>query len=509
MPELNTPFTLTPSQENALNKMRHFITDSSDRCFVLRGYAGTGKTTIMRFLLDFIDKENEPIEDYENQYEVQLLSTTGRAAKILSNYTGRAARTIHSMIYNFTGFNKDLSDIDEKKATPDETGQLFICWDPTSVDENQQGKIIYIIDESSMISDTETKRVIQSKFGSGKLLSELLYFDTRPTSKFIFVGDPCQLPPIEGTSSPALDPDYLRSVHHQGVQEAMLTEVMRQQDGNRLTIAASNIRTQWKNAPEDKSFYVNKKQLWGMLPLRIYANKEILFFEKKEDMINDYSNNIKLNGYNDSVFICNSNTQCAEISSQLRKEYGFKKILEKGDLLMVTQNQIITGLMNGDFVEVVNVSNSTESTFIDNPKGYAYRTELGFREVTVKELFTGKEYTTMLLEHTLNANIDERLQTGLYLDFIIRMRRKGITQKKYKEFKRALETDPYLNALRCSYGYAVTCHKAQGGEWRKVYIDFGRRNFFLNPTKESYQWLYTALTRAKQQACFVSDFYFK
>lgn len=177
---------------------------------------------------------------------------------------------------------------------------------------------------------------------------------------------------------------------------------------------------------------------------------------------------------------------------------------------MVVQNQMTTGLLNGDMVEVVSVGSQREKTMrnITNMKGF--RTDLVFREITVKELFTQKEYTTLILETTLTnkqCNLDSRQQSGLFLDFILRMKDKGITEKESKkQFDMEMQRDPYLNALRCSYGYAITGHKAQGGEWDSVYIQLPR-NITLNPIKNNYQWFYTALTRAKSTVHLCKDFF--
>ena len=175
---------------------------------------------------------------------------------------------------------------------------------------------------------------------------------------------------------------------------------------------------------------------------------------------------------------------------------------------MVIQNQQTTGLMNGDMVEVLSINNDYHQTLQVNNKYHSY-TNLRFLEVIVRELFSKVEKTTLLLVNTLeqNCNLDSDQQTGLFIDFALRMKRQGITQKKNIEaFTKALSIDPYLNALRCSYGYAVTCHKAQGGEWNDVFIDMPG-NMTLCPTKEKFQWIYTAITRAKENAHFVNAWY--
>lgn len=500
---MTTPtITLTPSQENALKKMKDFIESPSDRCFILTGYAGTGKTTLMRFFINHLDKK---------QKKFILLSTTGRAAKILANYTRKTANTIHSMIYSYKGLNQDLSDIKEEEENVDSVGQLYINFTPTHINDIEEKKpIIYIIDEASMISDTPNSNITQAKFGSGKLLTELLNYDSRPKSKFIFVGDPCQLPPVEGKISLALDVNYIANTFSCGVKNATLTQVMRQKNGNTIIHAAEKIRQLWQNAPLDASVYGYNNRVWGMLPFSSFP--DIHLYRDLNEMIEEHISTIKQHGYNESVFICQSNKLANQISQNVRKQLNFNNILQSGDLLMVQQNQFTTGLMNGDMVEVVSCSPTRTKTIrYKNYKGF--RSELFFKEITVRELFTQKIYTTLVIETILtsgNNNLDSYQQTGLFLDFVLRMKAKNITQKKEPEiFYKAMQEDPFLNALRCSYGYAVTCHKAQGGEWNKVFVAFSRRNNFLNPTKEIYQWIYTAITRAKHKVGFINDFYFR
>lgn len=179
---------LTKSQSNVLTKILEFVNHPQDRVFILKGYAGTGKTTLMRFLIAKLNEQNK-------QY--QLLASTGRAAKVLANLSGQNGNTstIHSMVYSFNGLNKEYDEKEEIVA--DANGQLFLVFEPAKLDVDNNPETIYIIDEASMVADVATRDITQAKFGTGRLLKELLEYDTRPRSKYIFVGDPCQLPPIE------------------------------------------------------------------------------------------------------------------------------------------------------------------------------------------------------------------------------------------------------------------------------------------------------------------------
>ena len=490
MQKTDTPkIKLTTSQENVLKQILDFVNNSNDRVFILKGFAGTGKTTLMRYLIKALSEEGK---------HYRLLASTGRAAKVLANLaeSNGQTSTIHSMVYSFNGLNKEFSEKEEPIA--DKNGQLFLVFELSKIDENTNPETVYIIDEASMVSDVTTSDITQAKFGEGRLLKELLDYDTRPGSKFIFVGDPCQLPPIEQYYSPALMKEYFSQQFGITAQEARLTEIMRQKDVCGIVDASKQIRRLYNAAPEDISAYGSQK-LWGFLPFR--RNKDIHLHPNIESMLNDYVVKVKASGLNSAVCICRSNKACCQLSATIRQKLGYKDSrIQVGDLLMVIQNNMSTGLMNGDMVTVEKMDAHTTT-----------RAQLTFRQVKVRELFTGKTYTTLLIEEIAyqgRLNLDNRQQQALFIDFILRMREKGITQKHRKAFYDAMLKDPYLNALRCVFGYAITCHKSQGGEWDEVFVHVPR-NITLNPTKETYQWIYTSMTRARKALHIIDDFYIK
>ena len=475
---MNKEIKLTDSQQRILDQLMLFVDSSDQRVFILNGFAGTGKTTLMRFFVDRLKDINRPY---------QLLAPTGRAAKVLINLSGSGAETIHSLIYKFSSLNKDLSSFDNKDLTVEKTGQLFLSFLPATLDEESTKPTVYIVDEASMVSDFEQKNITQASFGSGKLLTELLNYDKRPQSKFVFIGDPCQLPPVEGSFSPALMPLYFTKNYGIDSIEHSLTEILRQSGDSDLIATSHLIRQRYATAPADESWY-GGQNMWGRIPLR--NCKDLVLHYDLNDMVDNYIGHIKQNGYNDAIFIAQSNRKSNQLSTTIRRKLGFGASLQKGDLLMVVQNNYPTGLMNGDMVEVLSVG--------------ARRTkmaDLDFFTVSVKELFTDRKYETLLLESMLNqdsVNLSSEQQTRLFINFVMRCKERRIDMKRNKEaFNIALRMDPYLNALRCSYGYAVTCHKAQGGEWNQVYIDFG--NMACQPTKAKYQWIYTAITRARHK----------
>ena len=483
----DTNITLKPSQQKAFDQIRAFIQDPKQRVFILKGYAGTGKTTLMRFLVQHLQQIKKPYE---------LLAPTGRAAKVLSDLAidnrfddnAQAGRTIHSLIFRYNGFNREISD--EEIKNNQATGQLSLVFDVVELDENTK-PTVYIVDEASMISDSPAQIITQAQFGSGQLLSELLNYDKRPESKYIFVGDPCQLPPVGDDLSPALSEQSFTPL----ALSASLTEIMRQAEGNDLIRASKQIRSLIPSAPDNEQTYGNRK-LWTKYPLRRCHNVQL--HPDINDMVNHYVNNIKQNGYNNSIFVCQTNKQASQLSIQVRHMLGYQGDLPvQGDLLLVIQNNNLTGLVNGDMVEVTSISTRILK-----------RSGLRFTPIRVKETISDREFSLLILLDTLNSstlNLNTDQQTALFIDFCKRMNEQGITPKKNKEkFKEHLRTDPYLNALRCTYGYAVTCHKAQGGEWSHVYLN-PMRNIGLNPTKQKYRWMYTAVTRAKETLHLVDD----
>ena len=480
---------LTTSQENVLKQLLAFVNNSTNSVFILKGYAGTGKTTLMRYLIQELERI---------QKDYRLLASTGRAAKVLANLSNRngSTSTIHAMVYSFNGLSKEYDEKEEPVV--DKDGQLFLVFEPTKLDEREVPETIYIIDEASMVSDVVTKNITQAKFGEGRLLKELLDYDKRPESKFIFVGDPCQLPPIEEYYSPALMKDYFQETFRMNAQDAQLTEIMRQKGTCDIIDASKLIRGLYNQAPNYISVY-GSQRLWGFLPFRQY--KDIQLHPNLESMIDDYVRKVKSDGLNSAICICRSNNACSKLSATIREKLGFAHgRIQVGDLLMVIQNNIPTGLMNGDMITIEELGPVTQT-----------RAGLTFREVTVKELFTQKSVKTLIIEEIVNQsrlNLDSAQQQALFIDFIIRMRDIGITQKESRRFNHAMFNDPYLNALRCVYGYAVTCHKSQGGEWEDVYVHVPR-NITLNPIKETYQWIYTSMTRAKNTLHMVDDFFIR
>lgn len=472
----NKDVTLTNNQKHVFENFKLFIQENSQKVFILNGYAGTGKTTLIRYFI-------HEIKDKDLNY--RLMASTGRAAKILTNATGITATTVHKIIYSLKGFNRDIEEIarQEDETGVDKTGQLFLNFELIPVKSGSK-PCIYIVDEASMISDVEDKNPTQAMFGDGKLLSNLLEYD--PDGKFVFVGDECQLPPVWQDISPALSPAYFKTEFNIDALEFKLTQIVRQQADNTIILAAQRIRELYADPPDVK---------WGKLPLANY--KHIKLHGDIISMINSYLSMIAGREYNNATFISPTNGKCCESNKLIRKSLGLSQNLQTGDLLLVTQNNSISGLLNGDLVVVEQIKN------VRYQKG-----GLSFLQVEVRELATGRRVSQLLIEDILYSrmtNLTQAEQKALFVDFYRRMKDKGINQKD-PLFKERLSDDIYLNALRCVFGYTLTCHKAQGGEWNEVFVDIPR-NLTLNAQAAAYQWIYTAVTRAKEQLHAVNDFY--
>lgn len=466
---------LTPHQQHAFNRMVEFIRNKSLQVFILKGYAGTGKTTMMKCLIEELGRRNLPCT---------LLASTGRAAKILANITERKAETVHSLIYTYKDLNQNMNELVNKRNTSgkDDGSQLLLQFSQEII--NTDLEIYYLIDESSMIPDKEDKMATQAVFGSGRLLKDLLQYNRK--GKFVFIGDTCQLPPITQRISPALSVKYFKEAFNMDAEEVELTEVMRQAKGNDIVHSAQKVRHLYTNPQPWR---------WAKFPFRNYRNIHIL--ESQTELINQYITRVKNKGYENATLIGYSNKQCDMLTQILRPSFGIHSPkLSVGDLLLVTQNNYISGLMNGDQVIVKEVMIQER------------RAGLTFLKVCVEELVTKKTYTQLLIAEILyhnQTNLSQEQQKELLIDFYIRMTEKGFKQGDCW-FNEMMMHDPYLNALRTVFGYALTCHKAQGGEWEHVYLDIPR-NLPSIEKPYVYQWIYTAMTRASKELYVVNDFW--
>lgn len=454
---------LSTDQLQAFEKIQKFITNDTHDVFLLKGYAGTGKTTLVRFVIEWLK---------EKKVSFRLMATTGRAANVLKNKTGYDATTVHSEIYYFDKVDGQSSSSEEYFFS-DPHGQLILNFDVRS---NDNEDMIYIVDEASMISNEPTIENTTARFGTGNLLADFMKYCKG--NKIIFVGDPCQLPPVSDTiHSPALDKEYLSSNFRVKVQETELTEIKRQANNSEILSLA---------APFRKKITANFYEQW--FKINDPVGSQVSLFASQEDMIRQFTSIYQQHGPEHAIILCNSNTQCNQINDQVRKVlFPGQTKLQVGDLLIVTQNSYTTRLYNGDQVVVESIGETER------------RMNFHFTHVQVRSLFNNRLYDTLLIENLLYNNLGNLTPDevkSLMIDFTYRMKNKGIKFNS-EEYKNAMLSDPYLNALRAKFGYGLTVHKAQGGEWPVVFLMISK-SIYYQERPYVYRWLYTAITRASE-----------
>jgi hypothetical protein len=389
---------------------------------------------------------------------------------------------VHSLIYKYNNLNVQLSEIEElqHKKADDDSGPVLLKF--AIKKEPDLGKNVYLIDEASMLGIKNDSSSSFGLFGSGNLIEDLILRD--PTSKFLFIGDPCQLPPINLTHSPALDKSYLEETFKRPVWQYELKTVVRQERENGILGVATNLRLLVEKPP-NLSF--------PKLPVKGFPNIHLLADEK--ELLDSYYEKIKEGRENECILICHTNRRCQTSNQYLREKLFVKpNRLMKGDRYLVTQNNLVTGLQNGDMVKLLGVG------------GYEVRCGLTFRQAELEGLESKVKYDALIIEDLLSlpqANITEMQQKLLLIDFCKRMKTYQIYQDT-EEFNFAMTKDPYLNALKVNYGWALTCHKAQGGEWEEVFLLQDGKIYYL-PSPQIYKWWYTAVTRASKELYLINN----
>ena len=445
----NFPYQPTPEQENAIKLLSQFLcSPKADVTFLLRGYAGTGKTSLVGALvrtLDFLKQK------------VVLLAPTGRAAKVFSAYAGHPAFTIHKKIYR-------------ERAYSGEGGNF-------TLNDNLTTHTLYIVDEASMISN---EGLSGAMFGTGRLLDDLVQFVySGQGCRLLLMGDTAQLPPVGEELSPALYADALRGYGLE-VVETDLTQVVRQEQQSGILWNATALRR------------LIAEEEWGVLPkIRVSGFPDVKLLPGNE-LIDTLSACYDRDGTDETIVVCRSNKRANIYNNGIRAQILWREEeLESGDLLMVAKNNYywtekeknLDFIANGETAVVRRVRRTAEMC--------------GFRFADVLLSFPNwqdAELEVRLLLDTLHSDApalsreeSERLfQTVLedYADIPLKRDR----MKKMK-------ADPYYNALQVKYAYAVTCHKAQGGQWKNVFLDQGYMSEeYLTP--DYFRWLYTAFTRA-------------
>lgn len=461
---------LTEKQNEVFEKIKSFI-DSDSSVFILRGYAGTGKTTMVKVIADYIAA----------RCNVTLMAPTGRAARILKQKTGYDASTIHRAIYEKACL--------KTKATQDIADSEFKLVFPISQSDKKEKNVV-IVDEASMVCSRKVEHEL-FVFGTDNLMDDLLTF-IRPNfgGKVIFVGDPAQLPPVGESVSNALNISYFQSKGLK-VIETELTEVLRQKNDSIILKNAMMIRDLLKKEKRNNLIFEEKAGDVETIP--------------SEDFLEKYISYRRESGKNDSVVICYSNKSASRYNREIRTAlYGQDESLRENDILMIIQNNYRLNRMNGELVPVLSVGSRIQQSApvyvqLGGVKQRVIIT-LNFIQVTVTD-GDGNPMYCMLLEDLLTSDkptlsIEEN--RALYINFC--MRHPNLKQGS-EAFVKALVEDDFFNAIRAKYGYAVTGHKCQGGEWGKVFVDyFGRTGLDV----DSLRWAYTATTRA-QKTLYVSN----
>jgi len=477
---------LNPSQQLAIQAIRAFL-NSTTPVFLLLGSAGTGKTTLVSHIIRMLDQEHRPF---------QVIAPTGRAARILGQKAGAPASTIHGCIYALP----NVEVIETAVSRNDPGMRLFF---PKKHDDPLE--TIFIVDESSMVGDKESKGDFL-QFGSGRLLADLIEFarlgrigrSTDRGAKIIFVGDPAQLPPVGETLSPALSEIYLKDTFDLGSEKFELLEVMRQQAGSAVLDQATLLR----DAITNKIYNTFNISPTGdeIVAASISAGVSVV-----EEAYRSATS---------SVLITYSNAQALKLNQSVRHRLWGDECADprKGDLLLINKNSAKTGLSNGDLVKIrdvagdperrchkLKVKDLTDGTVHDEVVALIFRrATIVYREADGSV----RSIDCQLLENLLHSGereLESLEQRALLVDF---RKRHPHLRPKTAEFTVAIRDDPYFNALHVKYGYAMTCHKAQGGEWPTAVVDFGGYPYTRSET--FYRWAYTAITRAKAKLITIS-----
>ena len=452
------PFEPNTEQSSALNILADFLTSPEQNSILLfKGYAGTGKTTMLGATVKMMDMLHQ---------KVILLAPTGRAAKVFAEYAGHPACTIHKKIY--------------RPASPTLNSQLStLNYNASPVSPNLHKDTLFIVDEASMISNECIDKPI---FGSGYLLDDLIqYVYSGYNCRLILMGDVAQLPPVSLTESPALSAEYLKRYHLQ-VTEIGLTQVVRQQEDSGILFNATSIRNALNNG-NTNIFPSIKKDHYADI-LKISGN----------DLIEELSSAYSRDGIDNTIIICRSNKNANIYNNGVRNRILYREEeLSSGDRLMIVKNNYYWGkghadidfIANGEIVQVLRVRHTEEV--------YGFR----FCNVKVRFIDYDLEMEFKILLDTLHSESPalskesgDRL-FALIADEYADVRSKSDRLKKIKD-------DPYFNAIQVKYAYAITCHKAQGGQWNNVFLDIGYVTDDMMG-EEFYRWLYTAVTRATKR----------
>ena len=433
------------------------VSRDESKAFILRGYAGTGKTSVISALIRAMEGLKQPCV---------LLAPTGRAAKVLSRYSGAQAYTIHKKIYR--------------------QNQLGI--EAFSLSDNLHKNTLFIVDEASMLSGNRDNGV----FGSGCLLDDLVrYVYNGKGCSLLLLGDDAQLPPVGSISSPALDADYMADNYRLSVVSYQLTQVARQALDSGILSEATSIREGvWSRITTRKS----------RDSLVIHPNGRDIIRLQGEEVIERLEDSWKEVGAEETLIIARSNKMTNLYNQGVRARVLWKEDeLSNGDRVMVSKNNYfwtkdykdLEFLANGDMLEINRLTGVHEL--------YGFH----FAKASLRSVDYNWEIEAIVWLDTLTTESPEA-NYALQKELFSRIAEDYPEIRNRKELVKKIYESPYYNALQIRYAYCVTCHKAQGGQWKHVYIDSGLEDEWIRGLEESekieYQrWLYTAITRATEK----------
>mgnify|MGYP001176248248 FL=1 len=448
---LHFPFNITKEQESCINNIADFVSAIGNRSiFILKGYAGTGKTTIVSNLVKAL-----PIIGKQSV----LMAPTGRAAKIFSKYANKLSSTIHKKIY---------------WIKVSKTGKTVI-----KLKENTHTNTIFIVDEASMISDNSA-----TGFGNRSLLNDLIkYVYSGIDCKLILIGDTAQLPPVNLEVSPAFEEEELEIEYNKQIICNELTEVVRQKKDSLIITNATCIRKRIQD-----NIYTYPK---------ISTNHEVIQINSGEELQEALEYSYNNEGINNTTIICRSNKRANLYNQQIRKEIiSQEDEISVGDILMVVKNNYywldnnskINFIANGEIIKIIRIK--------EKIKKYQFH----FAKASIKMIdYPEEELDVILLLDTLHSNsasITYEQHQQLYKEI-------ELEYKEDKERKKKIKENKFFNALQVKFAYSITCHKSQGGQWKNVFIDLGYfKKEMLN--KSFLRWLYTAITRSSRRLYLIN-----
>ena len=458
------PFEPTSCQETLLRKVADFVSSDDNDILVVNGYAGTGKTTAISSVISVMK---------EFKTKCVLLAPTGRAAKVLSSYSGQTAFTIHKHIYR------------QKSVGGDGFGQFSLA-------PNKDKQALFVVDEVSLIGIDSGQQQSTTAFGSGNLLEDLISFVRRGVEcKVILIGDSAQLPPVGLDASPALLPEYMRVFG--GVAFAELSTVVRQQKESGILYNATMIRQLQSELDYGP----------GIMDICDLGLETAPFDDVERigggDLIEKMTDAYSLYGEDDTIVLCRSNKRTIKYNMGIRSTVQFKEErLVRDDKLMIVKNcyQFLEGIEGMDYIANGDIAKLQKISKFEERYGLHFaEARISFPDYDDQEIVAKVILDTLDSESaSLTYEQSNMLYQGVNEDY------SHITTKK-KRYE-AVREDKYYNALQLKYANAVTCHKSQGGQWRCVFID----NPFWQEelTVDDLKWLYTAITRASEKVYFVN-----